>query len=198
MYTYKHLTPEEREKLVEERIRRGFPPHAPPHPFRGERFYFLTAACYYHQTLLSQPHRRREILREIIPFEIKGAVELRAWVILENHYHLLVRIREYKAVSTLFNMVHGRTSYRWNTEDRRRGRKVWYRYTDRAIRSDRHYYASLNYIHYNPIKHRVARSPYEWQESSVHWYRKYYGRDWLNELWATYPVLDYGKNWDEF
>ena len=77
------------------------------------------------------------------------------------------------------------------------GRKVWCRYSDRAVRSERHYYATLNYLRYNPVKHRVADSPYDWETSSVHWYREQNGREWLRDVWGTYPVRDYGKGWDD-
>ena len=77
-------------------------------------------------------------------------------------------------------------------------RKVWYRWCDRAIRSERHYYTTLNYIHYNPVKHSLVKSPYEWVESSVHWYLQAYGRQWLRDSWTQYPVQDYGSDWDVF
>ncbi len=75
--------------------------------------------------------------------------------------------------------------------------KVWYRFSDRAIRSERHYQATLNYIHYNPVKHNCVDSPYDWNESSLHWYLEVYGREWLRDGWVNYPVRDYGKGWDD-
>ncbi len=75
---------------------------------------------------------------------------------------------------------------------------MWYRYSDRAIRSERHYFAALNYLHYNPVKHGWSHSPYDWRESSVHWYLAHFGRQWLRDAWIEYPVLDYGKDWDDF
>ncbi|MGQ9681052.1 MAG: hypothetical protein ACUVX9_00790 [Anaerolineae bacterium] len=94
-------------------------------------------------------------------------------------------------------IVHGLTARCWNQEEDRSGRQVWYRYSDRAIRSDRHYYVSLNYIHHNPVKHHYAPSPYGWQPSSVHWYLEHKGREWLRDLWMRYPVRNYGKGWDD-
>jgi putative transposase len=42
-----------------------------------------------------------------------------------------------------------------------------------------------------------VKSPYEWAWSSVHWYLAEYGREWLQDVWRTYPLRDYGKGWDE-
>jgi putative transposase len=55
--------------------------------------------------------------------------------------------------SAAFGELHGRTSFQINGEDNMRGRKVWHRFQDRCMRSDRHFYTSLNYIHNNPVKH---------------------------------------------
>ncbi len=115
---------------------------------------------------------------------------------MPNHYHLLVYVDDFTRLSSLFQSIHGSTSRQWNLEDNIINRKIWYRYSDRAIRSERHYYTTLNYIHYNPVKHARAKSPYDWSESSVYWYLESYGRQWLRDLWVEYPVRDYGKDWD--
>jgi len=124
-------------------------------------------------------------------------VEILAWVVLPNHYHLLVQVPELDSLSQLFRLVHARMARQWNAADATPARKVWYRYTDRAMRSERHYYTTLNYIHYNPVKHGIVASPYDWVESSVHWYVREFGRDWLRDVWAKYPLRSYGQGWDD-
>jgi putative transposase len=128
---------------------------------------------------------------------ITNGVEVQAWVILPNHYHLLANVTDFRVLGGIFRLVHGPTARQWNLDDATPGRKVWYRFADRAIRSERHCYTTLNYIHFNPVKHGWAQSPYGWLESSVHWYLEHNGRDWLRDVWARYPVLDYGHGWDD-
>jgi putative transposase len=197
MYEYRKLTPEQREKLVHERLARGDPPHQPPHPVRGESLYLLTAACYEHCHHISTPKRRSALLDLLFERFIYAGMEIRAWAVLTNHYHLLVRVHAFDALGNVFQRVHGRTARHWNEEDVTAGRKVWYRYSDRAIRSEGHYYTTLNYIHYNPVKHGLVASPYDWEWSSVGWYRENNGREWLRDLWRRYPLRDYGKDWDD-
>jgi putative transposase len=198
MYEYRKLTPEERQKLVEERLNQGHPPHQPPHLALDQACYLLTAACYEHRHHLQTPTRRQQLLDQLFEqFILEGMVVL-AWVILTNHYHLLVQVTTFEVLSDIFKQVHGRSSFEWNKADKAQGRKIWYRYSDRLIRSERHYYTTLNYIHYNPVKHGLVASPYDWQWSSVHWYLEEYGRDWLRDLWRRYPVRDYGQKWDDF
>lgn len=197
MYEYRKLTPEERRKLVQERVARGYPPHEPPHPVQDREYYLLTAACYEHAHHMHTPLRRQELLNQIFEIMIAADIEIQAWVVLLNHYHLLVFVPDFQALRRCFKGIHGPTAVTWNREDSAPGRKVWYRFTDRAIRSEAHYFTTLNYIHYNPVKHGCAQSPYEWAESSVHWYMAHHGRDWLRDCWRTYPLRDYGKGWDD-
>jgi putative transposase len=109
----------------------------------------------------------------------------------------LADVFDFDSLPDLFRRVHGATAYKWNQDDECRGRKIWYRYSDRVIRSERHYYATLNYIHYNPVKDRLVDSPYEWVWSSAGWYLEEYGREWMRDTWRRYPVGDYGQSWDD-
>jgi putative transposase len=197
MYEYRRLTPDERRKLVEERRLHGRPLHQPPHLALEQTYCLLTAACYNHHAHMQSPERRQAVLDLLFEQFIQRGMEIQAWVVLGNHYHLLAHVTELKALGDIFRRVHGRTSRDWNKEEETQGRRVWYRYSDRAIRSEGHYYTTLNYIHYNPVKHKLVASPYAWTWSSVHWYREHYGRTWLRGLWRRYPLRDYGKSWDE-
>ena len=211
MYEYRTLTLEQRAELVRQRLARGYPPHRPPHPIQDQPFYLLTAACYEHQCHIRTEPRRKELLGRLFRNFIEVGIELRGWVILPNHYHLLVYlgdnenqnlpaqvIKPYQNLERVIKQTHGATSRLWNLEENAQGRKVWYAYSDRAIRSERHYYTTLNYIHYNPVKHRWVSSPYDWSWSSVHWYLNMKGREWLRDSWIQYPVKSYGKSWDNF
>jgi putative transposase len=196
MYKYRGLNAEQREELVRQRLAQGFPLHAPPHPLREQIYYLLTATCYEHKCYMEIEFRRQQVLNLLFEKFANDDVEIHAWVILPNHYHLLVKVKKFEVLSDCFRSIHGSISRQWNLEEGTTGRKVWYRFCDRAIRSERHYYTTLNYIHYNPVKHSWSKSPYDWTISSVHWYLEHQGRDWLRDLWINYPVRDYGKGWD--
>jgi len=198
MYEYRKLTPEQRKELVQQRLACGYPPHSPPHAVRDQPYYLLTASCYEHVCHMHSQQRRQEVLDALFELFIMHGMEILAWAILPNHYHLLVHVTDFDALGSIFRFVHGPTARQWNLEDATSGRKVWYRFADRAIRYERHYYTTLNYIHYNPVKHSWATSRYDWAESSVHWYLQQMGREWLRDLWAKHPVRDYGRGWDDF
>jgi putative transposase len=95
-----------------------------------------------------------------------------SWCVLPNHYHALVQAADMNLLLHDLGLLHGRTSHAWNAEENTRGRKVFFRAVERAMRSEQHYWATLNYVHHNPVRHGYV------------------------ERWTEYPVRDYGKNWD--
>lgn len=195
MYTYRNLSPEQKAEVVRQRLQKGYPPHSPPHPIADSSHYIITATCYEHKHRLHTSQRRQQLLDRLFETFTRENIEILAWVILTNHYHLLTTTVNFPWLSREIRLIHGRFARQWNQEDGVTG-KIWYSYSDRAIRSETHYYTVLNYIHYNPVKHNLVSSPYDWQESSVHWYRQEKGRDWLRDCWIEYPLKDYGKEWE--
>ena len=198
-YEYRKLSPKEREEIVKYRHAHGYPLHAPPHPFREAGAYLITAANFEHRAILSSSSRRTDFEVRLLK-SIKEIVEdVIAWVILPNHYHLLIRIQSLDNVSATLKYLHGSTSREWNIEDNLTGqRRVWYKFADTFIRNDAHLRTAFNYIHYNPVKHDYASDPYDWPWSSLRSYYEDKGQTWLQQQWNAYkPPVDFGKGWDD-
>ncbi len=198
-YEYRKLSPQEKEEVLAERKRQGFPLHAPPHLFRHEGTYLITAANYEHKHILKSEERRTQIEGLLLQSFLEISAEIIAWVILTNHYHLLLSIEKLDTVSEILGYIHGVTSRQWNKEDGLTGkRKVWYRFSDRLIRNETHLHRAFNYIHYNPVKHGLVEDVYAWRWSSLFLYEDEKGRSWLRENWKKYkPSSHFGKGWDE-
>jgi putative transposase len=199
-YEYRKLSPKEREEIVNYRRARGYPLHAPPHPFRAAGAYLISAANFEHQPVMKQPERRTEFEAQLLSALKEIADEIIAWVILPNHYHVLLRIQSLDEVSAALKHLHGTTSRTWNLEDNLTGkRQVWYKFADTCIRNDSHLHLAFNYIHYNPFKHGYASNPHDWHWSSLALYDEDKGRSWLREHWKSYtPPNDFGNGWDDF
>ncbi|MGQ9680928.1 MAG: REP-associated tyrosine transposase [Anaerolineae bacterium] len=196
-YEYRRLTPAEREEVLRYRREQGHPLHSPPHLYRDEGWYLLSAANYEHAPMMAAPERRTEFEGRLLAAMASIRVEVAAWVVLPNHYHVLAGGVSFPSLSAALKRLHGAISYEWNAADGKRGRRVWYKYSDRAIRSDRHYFAALNYLHYNPVKHGYVEDAYEWPWQSLGSYLEALGRDWLRSTWREYPPGDMGKGWDD-
>jgi len=64
------------------------------------------------------------------------------------------------------------------------------------MKSERHFWASLNYIHHNPVHHEYVEQWQDWPWSSAKEFLERVGRAQALEMWKQYPVMDYGKKWD--
>lgn len=90
MYEYRKLSPEQKAELVQERRARSHPLHSPPHQMRHEHLYLVSAACYEHKRLMFSDQRRKDLLGLVFEIFQNAEIEINAWVILPNHYHLLI------------------------------------------------------------------------------------------------------------
>ncbi len=78
-----------------------------------------------------------------------------------------------------------------------RGRKVWFNAVETGMKSDAHYWASVNYIHHNPVKHGYVQKWLDWTFSSAALWLKKLGRAKVEDIWKGYPISEYGKGWDD-
>ncbi len=197
-YAFRKMTAEEREAAVRERLARGYPLHAPPHPFRGSGRYLLSAVNFEHQPIMAAAERRTDFEERLLTKLKEIEADVYAWVVLPNHYHVLAGVGSLKAVSSALKQLHGATARDWNLADDSVGeRQVWYHFHDRQIRGDKHFNRALNYVHYNPVKHGYADSAYDWPWSSLQNYLDAKGRAWLRELWQNFRPSYIGRGWDD-
>ncbi len=104
---------------------------------------------------------------------------------------------QYSAVIAKLGKMHGSLSFQWKGEENQRGRKCWHRCLDKVMRSNRHKWATYNYIHHNPVHHNYVKKWQEWPFSSVHAYLENTDPEIVLKMWNYYPILDYGKGWDD-
>ena len=196
MYDYRKQTPKKKDEILHQRQMRRLPLHEPPHFRHAKGWFLITTATYEHKHYFQTNQDRAWLLEELEKELHTSEITMSSWVVLPNHYHLLVHCQQLSDISRPLRRAHARTARQLNLRDELQGRKIWHLFTDRQIRNEQHYYTTLNYIHYNPTKHDYVSKPLDWTCSSLHWYEKQFGIEWLRDLWHTYPIRDYGKGWD--
>jgi len=200
MYEWRKMTERERAMALEGRKREKRPWHCPAHgDSEADNCYIVSAACYEHKSVIGQKDKRmHEVEQELINICNKLGINLFAWCVLPNHYHVLVEADAISVLLKELGKMHGRTSRKWNLEDESVGRQVWFNCVERLIKSDGHYWASVNYIHHNPVKHGYVKKWTDWKYSSADKYLNDIGKDEALKIWCKYPVFDYGDKWDRF
>jgi putative transposase len=198
-YRWRQLSSDQRVSLLAWRKERGYPWHSPPHRLNfGHLRFHITAACYEHRPFIGlRPERLDTFARDLLAVFAAHSGQTFAWCVLPTHYHALVEAPDIRGLLRELGRFHGRTSHAWNDEERARGRKVFFRAVERAMRSDRHYFATLNYVHHNPVHHGYVERWADWPWSSAQTYLAETDPDEAKRIWREYPIRDYGKGWDE-
>ncbi len=197
-------------------------PHTPLHIYLNNAEYFVTAGTYNKQPLFDTCTKKsllRDLLKDCVQ---RFAVKLHAWVILDNHYHLLMRVVDKDDLTKFIKSLHGQSAIQINKLDRLSGRKVWWNYWDYCPRNKQQFYTRFNYIHINPIKHsklkvrdgaiiiqdgalvvptsRIANlhdALAQYEFSSYPFYLRKYGKEGMTHVWENYPIRDYLRG-DDF
>ncbi|NNE67229.1 MAG: hypothetical protein HKN33_11745 [Pyrinomonadaceae bacterium] len=198
MYKWRKLSQEEREDIVQYRKLRKVPWHAPPHwNYTGRKQFLITATCYEHAPVIGfSSARMADFEMRLLEACQKVGAKVYSWCVLPNHYHILVLTDSIDELRSELGLLLGRTSFEWNGEEDTRGRKVWFRSLERPMKSERHFWTTMNYVHNNPVKHGYVKRWQDWPYSSARQFIEEVGRDEAIRIWEEYPLLDYGKKWD--
>ncbi len=65
------------------------------------------------------------------------------------------------------------------------------------MKSESHFWATLNYVHHNPVKHGYVDKWMDWPYSSAEEYIGQMGEPEASRIWKNYPINEYGRGWDE-
>ena len=98
-YRWQQMTPEQRKDALEQRQRHRLPWHGPPHYESDSEVYLISAACYDHKPIIGlTPTRMAAFESELLEAAQSVCQRIFAWIVLPNHYHLLVHAPEVKAL----------------------------------------------------------------------------------------------------
>jgi len=150
----------------------------------------LTFTCHHGMEMLASDRSRRWVVEAIALARAKHAFQLWAYVIMPEHMHLLIfpTRREYdisEVVKSIKQSV-SRRAVAWLRRDSpdflRRLRVEWpggrveHRFWQqgggywRNLWQPEALWASVDYIHMNPVRRDLVAKPAEWLWSSARWY----------------------------
>jgi REP element-mobilizing transposase RayT len=125
-------------------------------------------------------------------------VETWAWVLMRNHFHWLIKIRQVDTffleaiekestnrakrfledrdlnffLEGQFKRLFSSYALAFNKEHERTGSLFQKRFRRLKLETDMDVYRTLDYIHHNPVKHGFVDEPREWKFSSFRDYEK--------------------------
>jgi putative transposase len=175
--------------------------HRPPHIYRDNTYYFITAGTFHKQHLFNTKEKMRIFTSKLSKTLNIYNYSLYAWVLLTNHYHLLIKISSGQDLANFIRKLHSDIAISLNRLDRISDRQVWYQYWDHCIRDEKDFYEHFNYIHHNTVKHGIYKEQKFVVKYSFCSYRSWLnkkGVEWLASCFEDYPILDFTMDSDSF
>ncbi len=149
--------------------------HNPPHLFIPNSKYFITVSTLGHHPYLETEEAKWATLEYLTKSLEVHHWELEDWVILDNHIHIMINAPDNaKSLSNVMNNFHKFTA-NWLSRNgiKKVEEKYFHNYWDKCITYEKSYFARLNYIWMNPVKHGYVDSPEKWKFGSFYFrYKK--------------------------
>jgi putative transposase len=171
----------------------------PPRLSYENALYHVTCRGNGRQDIFLSDENRKRFLEQLQDGLRTHGVVLLAYVLMTNHYHLLVRTPRAN-LSRFMQRLNTSYSLYFRYKHRRPGHAFQGRFKAKVVAGDPHLLALTRYIHLNPVKIRKARTwtaservrylnAYRWSS-----YPGYARGAWARE-WICYEVLaQYGRN----
>ena len=149
----------------------------------------LLPSCFYHifnrgnnRGIIFTEDRNYLYFLELFRRYLISTVELYAYCLLPNHFHLLMRLKDYEEfpqgmdpkdnLSISLISFFGTYTKSFNKANSRTGKLFEGRFKRKPIYSSTQFFQTIFYIHYNPQKHGLVADYKNWPYSSYWSYRK--------------------------
>ncbi|MCP4162418.1 MAG: transposase [Deltaproteobacteria bacterium] len=155
--------------------------------------FFFTLVTFKRRPLFKDQICRKALKDSIKKVREKYPFEIKAWVLLPEHIHCIWQLPEneddvsmrWRLIKSSFTRIIKKIYYKeeLETESRKKRKEstIWQRrYWEHQIRDQEDYNNHIDYIHYNPVKHKLVKNVKDWEYSTFHGFVRndIYREDW--------------------
>ena len=162
---------------------------------RGGDTYFFTVVTHLRRPFLCSDNARRDLRASIREVRDTHPFDIDAWALLPDHLHCIWTLPEGDADFSirwaLIKRGFTRRATDWleplevcESRKAKRESGVWQRrFWEHKIRDDRDFSAHCDYIHWNPVKHGLVKTPGDWPWTTLHRFVRegVYPKGWCDE-----------------
>lgn len=166
----------------------------PPHLYFDQAIYFITCRTVNKEKFFVSNTQKNILYSCLKTGLLEFKIPVYAFALLDNHYHLLLKIKRAEDLPLFIKHINGKSSFELNKSENKQGRKIWYQYFDHCIRDETDFWKHFNYIHQNPVKHGLCKNlpeVFDYPFSSAKSWSKIKGEEWLNSCFEFYPIVDF-------
>lgn len=145
--------------------------------FEGAIYHIFEGAIYHiyqrannRQHIFENPKHKAFLIKQIKEFNKLYDFQLLAYVIMDNHYHLLIRTNKVSISEIMFSINNVLVKY-LNRELDRTGHIFEGRFKSKLVDDEAYLIWLLRYIHRNPVRANLCEIPDEYKWSSHYFYK---------------------------
>lgn len=156
-------------------------------------FYHVMNRGTNRQNIFKDDKDREVFLRLVEETIRQWKIEVHAFCLMSNHYHMLIRT-PLANLSRAMRHINGVYTQRYNRKWNRDGQIFRGRYKAILVEDEAYLVELLRYIHLNPVEKQLVKNPEKYKWSSHGHYLKEGGMDWLTtKLLLSYFSKQKGK-----
>ena len=148
-------------------------PHAPLHRLSGKGTYIVTAGTLNREHFFGAAERLDLLESQLLGLAREYCWQLEAWAVFSNHYHFVGHaLQDAATLKPFLSQLHADTAREINLQDDKPGRQVWYNFWETELTYEKSYFARLNYVHQNAVKHRLVLVANQYRWCSATWFER--------------------------
>jgi putative transposase len=147
-------------------------PHSPAHHLCDAGAYIMTAGTYNRAHLFRSADRLTKLTNCILELAGHYGWSLQAWAVFPNHYHFVGDSQIPESLRSFLRHLHSVTAIEANKLDETPVRRVWFEFWETRITFPRSYFARLNYVHQNAVRHGLVRLASQYPWCSAGWFER--------------------------
>jgi REP-associated tyrosine transposase len=129
--------------------------------------YFVTTETWQRRQIFLKADPAKMVLDQLLNCREKGFYKLHAFVLMPEHFHILITPGKTESLEKAVMMIKGGSSYTIKKE-LLYSFPIWMKgYHDRWIRDGHEYRMRKQYIELNPVKARLVQRPEEYRWGSA-------------------------------
>jgi len=145
--------------------------HSPTHRFNEKGTYMVTAGTFYKRHFFKSKESLYSLQTTLLELAKQYGLSAEAWAVFSNHYHVVLLAEEAPVdIKDFVRHLHSLTAREANAADATPGRKVWFQYRDTHLATQKEYYARMNYVMENAVRHGLVKLAKEYEWCSASWF----------------------------
>jgi len=147
-------------------------PHSPVHGLSLPGTFMVTSATYYKQKYFNTPDLLTLLTNLLLNLAEAHGWILQAWAVFPNHYYFVGESPHPATLRQFIGKLHSISAHRLSFEQNAPTRRIWFQYWDSQITFQRSFLARLDYVHQNPVRHKIIRNAALYQWCSARWFEQ--------------------------